>query len=165
MILVFIILRQLVILRDSSATRNFTGKIHLPTLVDNCRRTFFSGLGAKFSRLTHFSSIEDLSRDLCFTHRRGHRRRSLVTPELPTVVHPQAHPPTSRYRTSDRGRCSQLASNLNFLISLPARTSRQLRWLTRACSVLRGENLFCSYTPSANAITCDLVRLGTLGEY
>jgi hypothetical protein len=35
----------------------------------------------------------------------------------------------------------------------------------RYYSALRVENLFCSYTPSANAITCDYVRLGTLKEH
>jgi hypothetical protein len=33
--------------------------------------------------------------------------------------------------------------------------SAQIRWLTRDYSGLRGENLFCSFAPSANAIKCD----------
>jgi hypothetical protein len=41
----------------------------------------------------------------------------------------------------------------------------QIRWVMWKYYALRGESLFCSYSPFANAIKCDWVRLGTLSEH
>src|SRR5664279_5619200 len=41
----------------------------------------------------------------------------------------------------------------------------QIRWVTWKYYALRGESLFCSYSPSANAIKYDQVRLVSIREH